>query len=204
MTLLYWLNSHDLCPENGLCVTLGTDGIDPRTSQLMSISYASIEDEPVTLYVKQPTTEANATKVEPFTDVSQKEYLQKAIYFNEALEILKPILEETEFIISYAEKSFYRPWVEQVLTPLVEIPMLDLPNIFKLKDRNGVIRQDLESIEQLNESILNQTEFMKEGYSIPSLSERYLGYPYIDGLSKLEGKPKQLQLLFGLSLQLIL
>ncbi len=203
MTLQTWFEAASINPDKGLCLSIGTDGLDPKKNQLMSVSYKSEKIPLQTIYVKQPLSEADAEKVQEYTGVSAERYSSKAIYFNEALLKLKPILDNVDFIVSYSCSSFLKPWIKNVLTCMVDFPLLDLSAVFKLKDRNGIIRYDLTTIEALDKSIADQTTFIRAGYSIESLVHRYIGCPVLKGKPALETRPQQLYLLFGIALQLI-
>jgi hypothetical protein len=202
VTLQEWFEKKDIPYKDSLCVTLGTDGLDPKKDQIISISYSKIDDEPAIVYIKDPVRDANIKRVAPFTEVTEDHYLDNAIYFNEAVTNLQPILDNAEFIVTYSYNSFFKEW-SKIFTPFLEIPVLDVVSIFKLRDRYGTLNRYVDSIKDLNKSISEQTDFIQTGYSLSTLENRFLGnLEFKENVPKLEQQIYKLVLLYKVALQL--
>jgi hypothetical protein len=168
-----WLDAKSIDIASSLIVTFGTTGFNVKKDTIFSISLAYVDEPPETFYIQFPLSDTDVSEVFSYTGVSQKEFLKKARFYNEVIEEISPIIQDAEFIFTYAGDSFYRKWVSGIGPILKEKPYLDIISLFKLKDRNGVLRHDIDTIEELQDSIYAQVSFMEAGYSLDAVFNRY-------------------------------
>lgn len=168
-TLRSWLVSKDYDPAKGLCICVGTDGLKIANNEVMSISVAGISQEPEIIYIKG----ADALSVYDYTGVHPNRYEEQAVGIGRARELLMPIINKSEFLITYTASRFTRPWLEKCIPELVQTKeYLDMINICKSLDQGYPIGYDVADIYSL-ESRLDSSFFMvRDGYRFDDVCHR--------------------------------
>jgi hypothetical protein len=169
MTFRDWLRERDIDSTRAVCVSLGTDGLNPNTCNLLSISMSRLGEEPETVYVRG----ADAAKVSAYTGLHADTYEQMAVGRARAFELLQPWLAGTPFLVSYNVDKFFTPWIKEHLLELTEFPCLDVANIAKILDcKQGF--PAVEEIGALNARVGHASAHLKAGYGVDTLFTRFV------------------------------
>lgn len=191
-TLRDWLVAREYHPEKGLCITVGTDGLDPEKNNIMSVSLAD-EGGIDTIYIEG----AKAANVYEYTGVHPNDYEDEAVGIERAKELLAKKVEGHEFLVTYFSMKFTKPWLDKFLPEIFgDFEYLDVINVCKSLDQGYPIEADVLNLYDL-ESRLDSAFFtVRGGYKFDEVFDRCVGFAPFNNLPILEQKIHKLKGLY--------
>jgi hypothetical protein len=192
MTLATWLRTKDYDPDNALCITVGTDGLNMNRDKLMSISLARLGEEPQTFYIDG----ANCNKVRQYTGVDCSHYDEHKVGLERALELIAPAVANADFLVTYRCDEFTKPWLIANLPELfTQVEFMDLVDIIRIEDMGHTLPLNVDYVDDLRERLkgaLVGTSF----YSFAGVCARLLPDHRAQDTIVLEDKARLLQELY--------
>lgn len=177
MSLRHWLNDRKIPHSKVVAIHPATDGFKKGRDNLISISITGSwpEADIGTAYIAG----ADVSKVKDYTGVDQATYDEYCMSLEEAVDLIKPVLDEADFIVIwYAQYS--KGWLEYMLPDLfVDKHMLDIVPLCKAADQKMDLPPDLESVQELSDRMQNASFHVKGGYKFEEVCARII--PGIDG-----------------------
>jgi len=189
MTLRNWLRLREYNPESAVCMTIGTDGFKVSRDHIMSLSVASHRRTPSTVYLMGAKPEAT----QEYTGVMPDYYADKCVGTQRAEEILRTVVEASEFVVTYSPTKFAVPWLEaQAPFMLSGVPIIDIAHIFKMFDAGEVYPLNVEELGELVSRLTTSLPGSDKGYSFTALCDRFLSEDKYSNMLPLEAKIFQL------------
>jgi hypothetical protein len=183
VTFRQYLSVAGLQPEKALALTVGTDGLDPKKSHLMSVSLLSDWAEVGTVFVKG----ANAGAVSTITGVSADVYETLAQPLDVAIASLVPVLSEASFLVLYSPK-FMRDFLCASFPQACEKPYLDIIPMARWAESKYPMPETSLAMDALRYRMEGATSHIKGSKGFDAVCARLL--PNYDGDSasaKVEG-----------------
>lgn len=191
MRLSEWMVRNKIKPDKGLCMTLGTDGFKPDRDHLMSVSYFEHGRGMETVYING----ADPSKVQEYTGVTEPYYKERCVGEPRALELIKPAVDKSEFLVVY-NSPFFTSWVKDRYPFILEKPILDLTAYYRMSDKGETIPEDIDNIDELTSRMMSATVCMRRGHAFEDYVKRLSIID--DGFERpeLENKVLKLHLLY--------
>ena len=159
MTLLEWMHEKEIDPNNGIALSVGTDGVNVDKHDLMSISYRN-NGNGETLYVRGAAPE----KVANITGVVPEHYYEKALGKKRVDELLTDVLKNAEFLIVYSSWSVL--WLTHHFGELLrDRPYFDVIDYAKLRDLRKRIPIEVDDMHTLATRMESSVHGIRSGYA---------------------------------------
>jgi len=196
ISLREWAEQHSLKLENGRLVVLATDGRSCGKDNPLGLGFMPVlGGEPTFIFVQG----AQAAKAEPYTGVTEREYLERAVGEERFYELLREQLQGVEFFVSYWARLFIGQWFQShtLLQGLSGMPLFDVVEYVKLIENNESIMPTTASTwEELCQRI--QAPAIKgRGYGFEAVYNRVLGLTPEAGGAIFRNRLRDLHTLFS-------
>lgn len=205
MTLHQWLLLKKIKSDNVLALSISSDGFKVGRDHVMAISVTGNFDQSdiSTIYIEG----ADPSKVKDITEVSEARYHENAMSWEEATDILRPIVEQADIIVIF-HKKYVNTWIQESFSDLFfKKTIFDLSPLIKCQDMAMPLPMDVDTLDDLNYRLEAATTLKRGGYSLDAVCARLTpGYdgdtidaPLTGGSPKLERQVYRIHCLWNVA-----